>query len=159
MLWLGDGGTAMAALRIRDDISSSELRRVHALPLQQRLRARARERAVEWRDINGLVPYARNARTHSEAQIAQIAGSIREFGFTNPVLIDPEGGIIAGCGRGARQRRTTARRTSGETASSPAIRPFAMPGPKIDNPSSARDARISVSASEMVGGSLKPEVK
>ena len=41
----------------------------------------------------------------------------------------------------------------------PAIRPFAMPGPKIDNPSSARDARISVSASEMVGGSLKPEVK
>jgi hypothetical protein len=41
----------------------------------------------------------------------------------------------------------------------PAIRPFAMPGPKIDNPSSARDAGISVSASEMVGGSLKPEVK
>src|SRR5467141_1288881 len=64
------------------------------LPLQQRLRARARELAVEWRDINGLVPYARNARTHSEAQIAQIAGSIREFGFTNPVLIDPEGGIF-----------------------------------------------------------------
>src|SRR5258705_4398712 len=46
-----------------------------------------------------VVPYARNARTHSEAQIAQIAGSIREFGFTNPVLIDPEGGIIAGHGR------------------------------------------------------------
>src|SRR5438105_9167979 len=45
------------------------------LPLQQRLRARARELAIEWRDINGLVPYARNARTHSEAQIAQIAGS------------------------------------------------------------------------------------
>ena len=65
-----------------------------------RLRARARELAVEWRDINGLVPYARNARTHSEAQIAQIAGSIREFGFTNPVLIDPEGGIIAGHGPG-----------------------------------------------------------
>ena len=63
-------------------------------PVRQRLRARARELAVEWRDINGLVPYASNARTHSEAQIAQIAGSIREFGFTNPVLIDPEGGIF-----------------------------------------------------------------
>src|SRR5467141_2669468 len=64
------------------------------LPVRQRLRARARELAVEWRDINGLVPYARNARTHAEDQIAQIAGSIREFGFTNPVLIDPEGGIF-----------------------------------------------------------------
>lgn len=46
-----------------------------------------------------LVPYARNARTHSEAQVAQIAASIREFGFTNPVLIDGKGGIIAGHGR------------------------------------------------------------
>ena len=46
-----------------------------------------------------MIPYARNARTHSEAQIAEIAGSIREFGFTNPVLIDPDGGIIAGHGR------------------------------------------------------------
>ena len=46
-----------------------------------------------------LVPYARNSRTHSESQVAQIAGSIREFGFTNPVLIDGENGIIAGHGR------------------------------------------------------------
>lgn len=46
-----------------------------------------------------LIPYARNSRTHSEAQVAQIAGSIREFGFTNPVLIDGENGIIAGHGR------------------------------------------------------------
>jgi ParB-like chromosome segregation protein Spo0J len=46
-----------------------------------------------------LIPYARNSRTHSEAQVAQIAGSIREFGFTNPVLIDAENGIIAGHGR------------------------------------------------------------
>jgi len=46
-----------------------------------------------------LIPYARNTRTHSEAQVAQIAGSIREFGFTNPVLIDVENGIIAGHGR------------------------------------------------------------
>lgn len=46
-----------------------------------------------------LIPYARNTRTHSESQVAQIAGSIREFGFTNPVLIDAENGIIAGHGR------------------------------------------------------------
>ena len=46
-----------------------------------------------------LVPYARNSRTHSPKQVAQIAGSIREFGFTNPVLIDAENGIIAGHGR------------------------------------------------------------
>ena len=46
-----------------------------------------------------LIPYARNSRTHSETQVAQIAGSIREFGFTNPVLIDAKNGIIAGHGR------------------------------------------------------------
>lgn len=46
-----------------------------------------------------LVPYARNARTHSDAQVAQIAASIREFGFTNPVLIGADNGIIAGHGR------------------------------------------------------------
>ena len=49
--------------------------------------------------VEKLIPYARNARTHSDAQVAQIAASIREFGFTNPVLIDAEGGIIAGHGR------------------------------------------------------------
>lgn len=49
--------------------------------------------------VEGLVPYARNSRTHSDAQVAQIAASIREFGFTNPVLIDADGGIIAGHGR------------------------------------------------------------
>jgi len=46
-----------------------------------------------------LIPYAKNTRTHSEIQISQIAGSIREFGFTNPVLIDNDNGIIAGHGR------------------------------------------------------------
>lgn len=46
-----------------------------------------------------LIPYARNSRSHSEAQVAQIAGSIREFGFTNPVMIDAENVIIAGHGR------------------------------------------------------------
>jgi len=49
--------------------------------------------------IDALVPYIRNSRTHSDAQVAQIAASIKEFGFTNPVLIDGGGGIIAGHGR------------------------------------------------------------
>lgn len=49
--------------------------------------------------VASLKPYGGNARTHSEDQIRQIAASIREFGFTNPVLIDPDGGIIAGHGR------------------------------------------------------------
>lgn len=49
--------------------------------------------------IDRLIPYASNARTHSEAQVALIAGSIREFGFNNPVLVDGANGIIAGHGR------------------------------------------------------------
>ena len=54
---------------------------------------------VEQIAIERLIPYAKNARTHSDAQVAQIAASIREFGFCNPVLIDGEDGIIAGHGR------------------------------------------------------------
>ncbi len=54
---------------------------------------------LERRPVSALIPYARNARTHSDAQVAQIAASIREFGFTNPVLIDGQDGIIAGHGR------------------------------------------------------------
>ncbi|MEY2760094.1 MAG: hypothetical protein RIR33_3872 [Pseudomonadota bacterium] len=53
----------------------------------------------ERRSVASLIPYARNARTHSDAQVAQIAASIREWGWTNPVLIDEAGGIIAGHGR------------------------------------------------------------
>ena len=54
---------------------------------------------IENISIDLLIPYIRNSRTHSEAQIAQIAASIKEFGFTNPVLIDADDGIIAGHGR------------------------------------------------------------
>jgi len=54
---------------------------------------------IEQVSIEALIPYARNSRTHSDAQVAQIAASIREFGFTNPILIDAEGSIIAGHGR------------------------------------------------------------
>lgn len=49
--------------------------------------------------VSDLVPFAKNSRTHDDAQVAQIAASIREFGFTNPVLIDEVNGIIAGHGR------------------------------------------------------------
>ncbi len=54
---------------------------------------------IEQVTIDKLIPYAKNSRTHSDAQIAQIAASIKEFGFVNPVLIDDAGGIIAGHGR------------------------------------------------------------
>ena len=54
---------------------------------------------IETLALDALIPYARNSRTHSDEQIAQVAASIREFGFTNPVLIDADGGIIAGHGR------------------------------------------------------------
>ena len=49
--------------------------------------------------VADLIPYAMNSRTHSEEQVAQIAASIREFGFTNPVLIDENNNLIAGHGR------------------------------------------------------------
>lgn len=56
-------------------------------------------RAVAMRSVADLIPYANNARTHSDAQVALIASSIREFGFNNPVLVDGGNGIIAGRGR------------------------------------------------------------
>ena len=55
--------------------------------------------ALVWRPVSSLRPYANNARTHGKKQIAQIADSIRRFGFTNPVLITSDGEIIAGHGR------------------------------------------------------------
>lgn len=55
--------------------------------------------------IDELIPYANNARTHSDEQVAQIAASIKEFGWTNPILIDGQNGIIAGHGRLAAARK------------------------------------------------------
>jgi ParB-like chromosome segregation protein Spo0J len=66
------------------------------------------KRQVEHRAIDSLIPYARNSRTHSAEQVAQIAASIREFGWTNPVLIDDAGSIIAGHGRVLAARQTGA---------------------------------------------------
>ena len=54
---------------------------------------------VERRNVADLIPYARNSRTHSAEQVGQIAASIKEWGWTVPVLIEPEGGLIAGHGR------------------------------------------------------------
>ena len=51
------------------------------------------------RSVSDLIPYANNSRTHSDEQVNQVASSIHAFGFTNPVLIDAQGGIIAGHGR------------------------------------------------------------
>ncbi len=51
---------------------------------------------IAWRPLGELIPYARNPRAHSDAQVAQIAGSIREFGWTVPILVDGGSGIIAG---------------------------------------------------------------
>ena len=61
--------------------------------------------SVEYRKVDALIPYARNARTHSDEQIAQIAASIAEFGFTNPILIGADGVIVAGHGRLAAAQR------------------------------------------------------
>jgi ParB-like chromosome segregation protein Spo0J len=54
---------------------------------------------VEYISVDHVIPYQYNARTHSDDQVAQIAGSMTEFGFVNPILIDDNGGIIAGHGR------------------------------------------------------------
>lgn len=60
---------------------------------------------VEYRKVADLIPYARNARTHSDEQVSRIAGSIQEFGWTNPILVDGTNGILAGHGRLAAARK------------------------------------------------------
>jgi ParB-like chromosome segregation protein Spo0J len=79
------------------------------LPLPRGARARARDEAgnqrpwpadkVERWSIDRLIPYARNARTHTDAQVAAIAASIREWGWTTPALVGEDGGLIAGHAR------------------------------------------------------------
>lgn len=55
--------------------------------------------AYKTAQVADLIPYARNSRTHSDAQVAKLAASIREFGFLNPIIVDGQNGIIAGHGR------------------------------------------------------------
>lgn len=57
------------------------------------------ELKIEYKKVDDLLPYARNARTHSESQVNQLAASIKEFGFNNPVAIDANGMILCGHGR------------------------------------------------------------
>ena len=54
---------------------------------------------IEQLKVGDLIPYVNNSRTHSDEQVMQVASSIKEFGFTNPILIDDDSGIIAGHGR------------------------------------------------------------
>ncbi len=54
---------------------------------------------IEYQDAKAITPYARNSRTHSDEQVAQVAASIKEFGWTNPILVDETNTIIAGHGR------------------------------------------------------------
>ncbi|WP_297505429.1 ParB/Srx family N-terminal domain-containing protein, partial [Ferrovum sp.] len=54
---------------------------------------------IEYRPVESLIPFAKNARTHTEEQITQIAASIREFGFNSPILVDGHHGIVSGHGR------------------------------------------------------------
>ncbi len=61
--------------------------------------------AVVYRNVSELVAHATNARTHSTKQIAQIARSIETFGWTNPILIDEDGNVLAGHGRLAAARK------------------------------------------------------
>ena len=64
-----------------------------------------RDLAVQRWPIDKLIPYARNARTHSDEQVAQVAASIVEFGWTNPILVGADGVIIAGHARLAAARK------------------------------------------------------
>jgi ParB-like chromosome segregation protein Spo0J len=61
--------------------------------------ANKNELKIEYRKTSELIPYVNNSRTHSDEQVTQIASSMKEFGFTNPLLLDEDGGIIAGHGR------------------------------------------------------------
>jgi ParB-like nuclease family protein len=69
--------------------------------------------------VDKLIPWARNPRTHSDAQVAQIAASIAAFGFNNPILVDTKAGIIAGHESSPRRAKTRAHRGAGDRS-----RPF-----------------------------------
>src|SRR4051812_24996489 len=79
--------------------SAPSERNPERLSLGGRVRAHAIANRIEHWPLDRLIPYAGNPRTHSDAQVAQIAASIREFGFNNPILVDTHAGIIAGHGR------------------------------------------------------------
>jgi len=69
--------------------------------MEKQLSGKAMEKFPDYKTVlvSSLIPYARNSRTHSDTQVGQIAASIKEFGFLNPIIVDGESGIIAGHGR------------------------------------------------------------
>jgi len=69
--------------------------------MEKQISGKAMEKFPDYKTVlvSSLIPYARNSRTHSDAQVGQIAASIKEFGFLNPIIVDGESGIIAGHGR------------------------------------------------------------
>ena len=86
--------------------ASTEIFGANTSPLSRRARARARvegdnqrpwpaDKVERWA-IERLIPYAKNARTHTDAQVAAIAASIKEWGWTSPALVGEDGGLIAG---------------------------------------------------------------
>lgn len=79
--------------------------REHSRSINEENRLNDRKLQVEYRKVEDLIPYARNARTHSDEQVSRIAGSIQEFGWTNPILVDGTNGILAGHGRLAAARK------------------------------------------------------
>lgn len=95
-----DNGKGKAKAKAKAKTSKADDVAIEVEPKQSaKSRAIVMPKAAKLYPVDALIPYARNARTHSEAQIAQIAASMVEFGFTNPILIDEDGGIIAGHGR------------------------------------------------------------
>src|SRR5580692_12199000 len=89
--------TSLPLAAPRAAVPATAHRRFHVEKKQRRGLPVILPETIVRRRCAALIPYARNARTHSDQQVAQIAASIGEFGFTNPVLI--EDGIIAGHGR------------------------------------------------------------
>jgi len=83
----------------RIDVLDVAITFFYNVAMSEHVTAAPRPLAVTYRPVDSLVPDPRNARTHPKRQIDQIVASIRSFGFTNPILIDPQGAIIAGHGR------------------------------------------------------------
>src|SRR5580700_7369525 len=82
---------------------------METVPKTPSMTVRAMAKHIEMWLVERMIPWAKNPRTHSDAQVAQIAASIDEFGFNNPILVDTRAGIIAGHGRllAARKLRLT----------------------------------------------------
>ena len=83
----------------QNKITEDNYKHIKDINMQRKTNKNGQPLKVAYINTDKLIPYTNNSRTHSPEQVQQIAGSIREFGFTNPILIDEENGIIAGHGR------------------------------------------------------------